>query len=93
MPTNSAPGVTEMERLPREILSLLVEKIAAPATDYDTWADVAALRRTSKTMASVATPAVFRTVPLWMSLKSLRNLNAIAENPQLYVMPNTIGET
>lgn len=76
-------GVTKMDRLPREILLLLVENIAPSTTNYDNWADVAALRRTSKAMAAVATPAVFRTVSLWMSLKSLRSLNAIAENPQL----------
>ena len=72
-----------MERLPREILLLVVEKIAPQATDCDAWADLATLRRTSKAMAAVATPAVFRAVPLWLSLKSLRSLNAIAENPEL----------
>ena len=72
-----------MEGLCQEILSLVVEKIAPQATDRDAWADLAALRRTSKVMAAVATPAVFRAVPLWLSLKSLRSLNAIAENPQL----------
>ena len=76
-----------MDRLPREVILLVVEKIAPQATDFDAWADLAALRRTSKAMAAVATPAVFRAVPLWLSLKSLRSLNAIAENPQLYVRP------
>lgn len=72
-----------MDNLPREILLLVVEKIAPQATDFDAWANLAALRRTSKAMAAVATPAVFRAVPLWLSLKSLRSLNAIAENPEL----------
>ena len=81
-----------MERLPREILLLVVEKIAPQATDFAAWRDLTALRRTSKAMAAVVTPAVFRAVPLWLSLKSLRSLNAIAENPQLYVAPKMNGE-
>ena len=82
-----------MERVPREILLLVVEKIAPQATDFDAWADLAALRRTSKAIAAVATPAVFRAIPLWLSLKSLRSLDVIAENLELYVTSGVIEET
>lgn len=64
-----------MERLPQELLAFVIE--------YLSERDLAALRLVTWSLAATATPALFHTITLWFSIKSLKRLTRISEHPTL----------
>ena len=71
-----------MYRLPRELLEIVVSSIGT-GDDYASREDLKSLRLVTKTLTEIAAVPLFRTLPLWISLKSLQNLSDIADHPQL----------
>ena len=71
-----------MEKLPTEIFQTLMTYIAADDT-FATRCDLSSLRQTSRTLSMLIAPNYFDTIPLWMSMRHLENINSISENEQL----------
>lgn len=66
-----------MERLPEELLQLIIKSEELANTD------LATLRLVNKTLATAAAPSLFHTVSVWLSFTSLERLMDIAENALL----------
>jgi hypothetical protein len=66
-----------MDRLPQELLQLIIEGEELANTD------LATLRLVNKTLATAAAPPLFHTISVWLSFTSLERLTNIAESAQL----------
>lgn len=71
-----------MDRLPQEILHLIAEEVAYKSLEP--------LRLVNKAFAAAAAPPLFRSIPLWIGVRSLERLTAISEHPQLSKYPKEI---
>lgn len=71
-----------MDRLPQEILRLIAEEVAYESLEP--------LRLVNKAFAAAAAPFLFRSIPLWIGVRSLERLTAISEHPQLSQYPKEI---
>ena len=71
-----------MDRLPQELLRLIVEDV-----DYES---LESLRLVNKAFAAAAAPLLFKVIPLWIGVRSLERLTAISEHPQLSQYPKQI---
>ncbi len=81
------PWVSEslqtMERLPQELLRLLLENVKSSR-------DLQAIRLVNKALAAAANPFLFRTIPVWLSLRSLQSLTFVSEHSELASYVHTI---
>ncbi len=66
-----------MDRLPQELLQLIIKSEELANTD------LATLRLVNKTLATAAAPPLFHTISVWLSFTSLERLTNIAESAQL----------
>lgn len=71
-----------MDRIPQEIVRLIVEKVAYESLEP--------LRLVNKAFAAAAAPFLFEVIPLWISVRSLERLTAISEHSQLCQYPKRI---
>ena len=69
-----------MDRLPTEILTMIVDDVTRH-DDPVTRAALAGLRRSCKRLADLATPYLFKTLPLWLGASSLSNLAEASRHP------------
>ena len=71
-----------MERLPQELLRLIVQEVPYESLE--------SLRLVNKAFAVAAAPPLFKSIPIWVSVRSLERLTAISEHPQLHKYPKEI---
>ena len=71
-----------MDRLPQELLRLIVQDVPYESLEP--------LRLVNKAFATAAAPALFKSIPIWISVRSLERLTAISEHPQLHKYPKEI---
>ena len=71
-----------MDRLPQELLRLIVQDIPNESLEP--------LRLVNKAFAAAAAPSLFKSIPIWISVRSLERLTAISEHPQLRKYPKEI---
>ena len=71
-----------LQRLPADVFHNVIELLAVEDI-YPTRRALAQLRRCCQSFATLIAPYCFKTVPLWMSVKSLQNLNSISQNAHL----------
>lgn len=71
-----------MDRLPQELLRLIVADVAYKSLEP--------LRLVNKALAAAAAPFLFEVIPLWIGVRSLERLTAISEHPQLSQYPKHI---
>ena len=71
-----------MERLPQELLRLIVQEVPYESLEP--------LRLVNKAFAAAAAPPLFKSIPIWISVRSLERLTAISEHPQLHKYPKEI---
>ena len=72
-----------MPSLPNELLEIIIGHVRGPSSNHRTRRDLGNLRLASKRLNGIATPFLFRTIPLWISLKSLQNLTAVSEHESI----------
>ncbi|KAG8530208.1 uncharacterized protein KY384_004708 [Bacidia gigantensis] len=70
-----------LDRLPPELTNKIVNLLKRSDTESQT--HLRNLRLVNRALSVVATPFVFATVPLWIGMHSLKNLNNIAQHPLL----------
>lgn len=63
-----------MDRLPQEVLRLIVQEFPYESLE--------SLRLVNKAFAAAAAPPLFKSIPVWISVRSLERLTAISEHPQ-----------
>lgn len=73
-----------MDRLPPELVQLLVEVVALK-DDYASRESLKGLRLLNRAYNATATPVLFKTVGLWLSLQSLDHLTKISSHHSLRV--------
>ncbi|KAG8530220.1 uncharacterized protein KY384_004720 [Bacidia gigantensis] len=92
----AASVASDMDRIPPEILQLIVENIKpedeerAVIDDFEYQYRLAHLRLVNKTFADLIAPLLFHTIPLWIGGKSLLNLSALSEHPTISTYVKTI---
>ena len=64
-----------MDRLPQEVLQLIVEDLPRD--------DLISVRIVNKALASAAAPTLFRSIPLWLGISGLEGINGISEHSTL----------
>jgi hypothetical protein len=78
------PWVSEsLQTLPQELLRLLLENVKSSR-------DLQAIRLVNKALAAAANPFLFRTIPVWLSLRSLQSLTFVSEHSELASYVHTI---
>ena len=71
-----------MDRLPQELLRLIVQDVPYESLEP--------LRLVNKAFAAAAAPPLFKSIPIWLGVRSLERLTAISEHPQLCKYPKEI---
>ena len=71
-----------MNRLPQELLCLIVQNVPYESLEN--------LRLVNKALSDAAAPPLFKSIPVWISVRSLERLTAISEHPQLSKYPKQI---
>ena len=71
-----------MERLPQELLRFIVQDVPYESLEH--------LRLVNQAFAAAAAPPLFRSIPVWISVRSLERLTALSEHPQLFKYPRQI---
>ena len=74
-----------MDRLPQELLCLVVQNIEHGNADA-----LRSSRLVNKALSAAATPLLFEVVTVWIGVRSLERLTAISEHPQLSRYPRNI---
>lgn len=70
-----------MDRNPVEVLKMVISYVDIDE-GFECRKALKSLRLTCKRLSAFACPALFRTIPLWLSIDSLQNLSNIAEHPR-----------
>ena len=71
-----------LQTLPNELFSIILGYVHAEDT-YATRCCLANLRLTCRVFADVVAPRYFKTIPLWVSLKSLQDFTALSATAQM----------
>ena len=71
-----------MDRLPQELLRLAVQDVPYESLE--------SLRLVNKAFAAAAAPPLFKSIPIWIGVRSLERLTAISEHPQLSKYPKKV---
>ena len=72
-------GAASMDRLPPELNKIILNYLNTE-DDWSVGEDLKSLRLVTKSLSALVTPALFRKVSLWISVKSLQNLSNIAKH-------------